>query len=151
MIRWRLFFGEFKKSCHLLNHKKVRTAKKKECSVVMKFKVAYSFYKGDDRMKEESYFDGGLLQLIGWSMLGFLITVLSIGILYPWALVMVYGWRINHTVINGKRLKFSGTAMGLFGNWIKWLLLMIITLGIYSFWVGIALEKWRVKNTSFVE
>ena len=102
-------------------------------------------------MKEESYFDGGLLQLIGWSVLGFVITVFSFGILYPWAVVMVYGWRINHTVINGRRLQFSGTAMGLFGNWIKWLLLMIITLGIYSFWVGIALEKWRVKHTCFVD
>ena len=101
-------------------------------------------------MKEESYFDGGLLQVIGWSVLGFIITVFSFGILYPWAVVMVYGWRINHTVINGRRLQFSGTAMGLFGNWIKWLLLMFITLGIYSFWVGIALEKWRVKHTNFV-
>lgn len=100
-------------------------------------------------MNTESYFDGGLFQLIGWSLLGFLITIFSFGILYPWAIVMVYGWRINHTVINGRRLKFSGTAMGLFGNWIKWLLLMIVTLGIYSFWVGIALEKWRVRNTSF--
>ncbi|MDD4344152.1 MAG: DUF898 family protein [Eubacteriales bacterium] len=102
-------------------------------------------------MKEESYFDGGLLQLIGWSVLGFIITIFSFGILYPWAVVMVYGWKINHTVINGRRLQFSGTAMGLFGNWIKWLLLMFITLGIYSFWVGIALEKWRVKHTCFVD
>lgn len=100
-------------------------------------------------MNTESYFDGGLFQLIGWSLLGFLITIFSFGILYPWAVVMVYGWKINHTVINGRRLKFSGTAVGLFGNWIKWLILMIITLGIYSFWVGIALEKWRVRNTSF--
>lgn len=63
---------------------------------------------------------------------------------------MVYGWKINHTVIEGRRLKFTGTAVGLFGNWIKWLLLSIITLGIYGFWVRIALEKWRVKNTIFV-
>ncbi len=29
-----------------------------------------------------SFFDGGLLPLIGWTILGFLVTVLSIGILY---------------------------------------------------------------------
>lgn len=98
----------------------------------------------------KSYFDGGLLQLIGWTLLGILITVLTIGICYPWALCMVYGWKINHTVIEGRRLKFNGTAIGLFGLWIKWLLLMIVTLGIYSFWVGISLEKWKVKNTTFV-
>jgi len=96
-----------------------------------------------------SYFDGGLLSLIGWKILGFLVTILTLGICYPWALCMVYGWKINHTVIEGKRLKFTGSAVGLFGNWIKWFLLCIITLGIYSFWLGIALEKWKVKNTTF--
>jgi uncharacterized membrane protein YjgN (DUF898 family) len=97
----------------------------------------------------KSYFDGGLLELIGWSILGALITGLTLGICYPWALCMRYGWKVNHTVINGRRLKFSGSAAGLFGHWIKWLLLSVITIGIYGFWVGIALEKWKVKNTSF--
>ncbi len=97
-----------------------------------------------------SYFDGGLAQLMGWSILGGLITFFTAGICYSWALCMVYGWKINHTVIEGRRLKFNGTAIGLFGNWIKWLLLIVITVGIYGFWVGIALEKWKVKNTTFV-
>lgn len=97
----------------------------------------------------ESYFDGGLLSLIGWSFLGFIVTVCTFGICYPWALCMVYAWRINHTVIEGRRLQFNGSAVGLFGNWIKWLLLCIITFGIYAFWLNIALEKWKVKNTSF--
>ena len=89
----------------------------------------------------ESYFDGGLLQLIGWRILGGLITLFTLGICYPWAICMVYGWEINHTVVNGHRLKFTGSAVGLFGNWIKWLLLCIITCGIYSFWLQIALKK----------
>lgn len=96
-----------------------------------------------------SYFDGGLLQLIGWSLLGALITICTLFICYPWAVCMVYGWKINHTVINGRRLKFNGTAIGLFGSWIKWLLLSVITFGIYTFWLRIALEKWRVKHTTF--
>lgn len=99
----------------------------------------------------ESYFDGGLLQLIGWSILGALITIFTLGICYPWALCMVYGWKINHTVIEGNRLKFTGSAVNLFGNWIKWFLLCIITLGIYSFWLGIALEKWKVKHTHYAD
>jgi len=97
----------------------------------------------------KSYFDGGLLQLIGWSILGGLITTFTLGICYPWALCMVYGWRINHTVIEGRRLKFTGSAIGLFGSWIKWFLLTVVTFGIYGFWVGISLEKWKVKNTIF--
>ena len=98
---------------------------------------------------EKSYFDGGLLRLIGWRILGTLITIFTLGICYPWALCMVYSWKTKHTVIEGKRLQFNGSAFGLFGNWIKWLLLCIITFGIYSFWVGIALEKWKAKHTTF--
>lgn len=101
-------------------------------------------------MNNESYFDGGLLQLIGWKILGFLITSLTLGICFPWAYCMVYGWEAKHTVINGKRLQFDGTAIQLFGNWIKWLFLCIITLGIYGFWLNISLKKWKVKHTHFV-
>ncbi len=97
----------------------------------------------------DSYFDGGLLQLIGWNILGFIITLFTLGICYPWALCMVYRWEIKHTVINGKRLQFDGSAVGLFGLWIKWFLLAIITIGIYLLWVGISLKKWKVKHTHF--
>ncbi len=100
-------------------------------------------------MEEKSYFDGGLLQLIGWKILGALVTIFTLGICYPWAVCMIYGWEIKHTVINGKRLTFNGTALQLFGNWIKWFLLCIITLGIYSFWVNIAIKKWKTKHTNF--
>lgn len=98
---------------------------------------------------EKSYFDGGLLQLIGWNLLGFFITICTLGICYPWAVCMVYNWEIKHTVVEGRRLKFTGTAIGLFGLWIKWLLLCIITLGIYGFWVKISLLKWKVKHIEF--
>ena len=100
---------------------------------------------------EQSYFDGGLLQLICWQILGALITVLTLGICYPWAICMIYRWEAKHTVINGHRVKFTGTALQLFGNWIKWLLLTIITLGIYSFWLNIKLTKWKTKHTVFAD
>ena len=101
-------------------------------------------------LENRSHFDGGLLSYVGWIILGSLITSCTFGICYPWALCMIYGWKINHTVIEGRRLQFNGTAVGLFGNWIKWLLLIVVTLGIYSFWVHIKLEQWRVKNTTFL-
>ena len=100
---------------------------------------------------EKSYFDGGLLQLIGWKIIGAIITICTLGICYPWALCLVYSWEAKHTVINGKRLQFNGTAVGLFGNWIKWLLLTLITCGIYSFWLVIALKKWKIKHTEFAQ
>ncbi len=96
-----------------------------------------------------SEFDGGLLNLIGVNILAVIIIVCTFGICTPWAICIKYGWKINHTIVEGKRLKFTGSAIGLFGSWIKWFLLCIITLGIYSFWLAIALEKWKVSNTTF--
>ena len=100
---------------------------------------------------EKSYFDGGLLQLIGWQILGGLVTVLTLGICYPWAICMIYRWEAKHTVINGRRLRFDGTAVQLFGSWIKWLCLTIITLGIYGFWLNIKLIQWKTKHTVFAD
>ena len=98
---------------------------------------------------EKSYFDGGLFQLIFWALLGGLVTIFTLGICYPWAICMIYRWEAKHTVINGHRLKFTGTAMQLFGNWVKWFLLTIITLGIYSFWVRIKMIQWKTKHMEF--
>lgn len=98
----------------------------------------------------DSKFDGGLLQWIGWKIVGFFVTIITCGICYPWAICMIYRWRIKHTVIEGKRLRFDGKAIGLFGTWIKCLLLTIITIGIYGFWIPIKIEKWKVKHTFFV-
>ncbi len=101
-------------------------------------------------MDNRSYFDGGLLQYIGYVLLGTLITTVTLGICLPWACTMIYSWEARHTVINGERLRFDGTAAGLFGNWIKWFLLTVITLGIYGLWTGIKLKQWRVSHTHFV-
>lgn len=97
----------------------------------------------------KSYFDGTLTGLLLTSLLGGIVTILTLGIFLPWAVVIMERYKAKHTVINGRRLVFNGTAMGLFGQWIKWFLLCIITIGIYSLWVNLAMKKWIIKNTSF--
>lgn len=96
-----------------------------------------------------SYFDGTLTQVIGIYILAFLITALTLGICFPWGVMRIYRWEAEHTVINGRRLRFNGTATGLFGLWIKWILLLFVTLGLYSFWIRINLLKWKAKHTFF--
>ena len=70
------------------------------------------------------------------SLLAVLITLLTLGICYPFAVVLRQRWHAKHSYIDGQQLVFNGSAWSLFGNWIKWLLLCIITIGIYAFWVG---------------
>ena len=97
----------------------------------------------------KSYFDGGLLGWLGNFIIALIITIFSLGIAYPWAVVRMKRWEVNHTVINGERLVFTGTGMQLLGNWIKWWFFILITLGIYGFWVHIKIKQWETKHTIF--
>lgn len=95
----------------------------------------------------DSKFDAGLwsyVWLLVWT--GF-INIITLMLAYPWTMAAKYGWKIRHTIINGRRLGFDGSGGQLIWQWIKWWFLSLITLGIYSLWVPIKLEKWRVSHT----
>lgn len=94
-------------------------------------------------------FDGGAATYVGTGILAVLITVFTLGICYPFALVLKERWRAKHSYIDGHQLRFTGSAVGLFGNWIKWLLLSVITAGIYLFWVGPRIARWKWEHTDF--
>lgn len=94
-------------------------------------------------------FDGGAATFVGTALLGFLITLVTLGICYPFALVLNERWRAKHSYVDGRRLIFTGSAWSLFGNWIKWFLLSLITLGIYLFWVIPRLTRWKWEHTDF--
>ena len=91
-------------------------------------------------------FDGGAATYLGVGILAFLVTVLTLGLGLPWAMVMRESWKAKHTLINGVRVSFTGTGAGLFGHYIKWWLLTLVTLGIYSFWMVPRLTKWIVEH-----
>ncbi len=95
------------------------------------------------------HFDGGAGTYVGTGILMVLVTVLTLGICYPFALVLGERWRAKHSYIDGQRLVFTGSGIGLFGLWIKWLLLIIVTLGIYSFWVMPRIARWKWEHTDF--
>ena len=95
----------------------------------------------------DSKFSGGLLGLIGITILQSLIIGFTLGIAAPWAVCLKERWVAKHTTIDGRQVTFDGTGGQLFGNYIKWFLLSIITVGIYSLWLGINMKKWVVKHT----
>ena len=94
-------------------------------------------------------FDGGAATYFGTAILAVLVTVCTLGVCYPFAVVLRERWRAKHSYIDGQPLVFIGSALGLFGLWIKWFLLIVITLGIYSFWVGPRIARWKWENTEF--
>ncbi len=94
-------------------------------------------------------FDGSVSTFLGTAILAFLITVISFGIAFPWAVCLKQQWIAKHTLIAGKRCKFIGNGIGLFGLWIKWFLLLLVTLGIYGLWIIPELQKWIVEHTEF--
>lgn len=96
-------------------------------------------------------FDGGAGSLFGTQLLGLIVTVLTVGVCYPFALVLVERWRARHTILNGRRLQFYGSAWGLFGRWLLWLLLIVLTLGIYLFWVTPRLTRWKIEQTGYAQ
>lgn len=99
--------------------------------------------------RTDSYFDGGLLELIGWRILACLIVTVTFGIATPWAKCMLYSYQFKHTVYNGKRLKFEGTGGDLFVNTFKWVFFSIITLGIYLLFVPVKKTKWVISNLHY--
>lgn len=94
-------------------------------------------------------FHGGAATYVGTALLGALITICTLGICYPFALVLRERWRAKHSTIDGFPLVFTGSATALFGNWIKWLFLSVITCGIYLLWVGPRIAEWKWEHTDF--
>jgi len=100
-------------------------------------------------VRTDSYFDGSVIELIGWKLLSFLITVITLGIGGPWGQCMLYSYQFKHTVYNGKRLKFEGTGGDLFVNNFKWVIFSILTFGIYTFVIPVRKARWVISNIHF--
>lgn len=98
----------------------------------------------------ESFFDGGVLGWIGHSILFVLLCIIPI-IGVPFGLCNMGRWIASHTVINGNRLRFTGSAGSLLGSWIIWVVLTVITVGIYGFWVPTKVMKWIAQNLTYAE
>ena len=122
-------------------------------------KVTNSYYQKCEDLKDKhlvkikktkqsgvSGFDGWLLQEIGWGLLGSLVTTLTAGIGYPLAYCWMAKWEYRHTIIDGKRVYFDGTALELTGKWMLWLLLCIPTLGIFSVFIPKRLMLWKLSH-----
>ena len=112
-----------------------------------KWVVSNIHFEDEEFVKGDSYFDGGLLGLIGVNLFCNIITFISFGLLYPFVICYKQKWFAKHTVINRKKLIFKGTSLSLVGHYLLWWFLSLITFGIFSLWLPINIWKWKAKNT----
>jgi uncharacterized membrane protein YjgN (DUF898 family) len=94
-------------------------------------------------------FDGGAGSFLLIGIGSTLLFIFTLGLGLPWAVAMYYRWQTNHTIINGRRLRFTGSGGSLFGHYIVWWVLTIITFGIYGFWVWPQMTRWVVEHQDF--
>ena len=95
----------------------------------------------------ESKFTGTYGSLLGNRIVNSLISIFTLGFGIPWVICRSYRWEVDHTVIDGRRLKFDGTGGKLIGSWIKWMFLTLITCGIYGLWVPLKKRAWIVEHS----
>lgn len=77
----------------------------------------------------------------------FLISAVTFGIYSAWAWVRLFKLKASHTLINGKRVTFTGDGGQLLLLILVNGLLTLITLGIYGPWALCKFFDWRVRNT----
>ena len=94
-------------------------------------------------------FDGRAATFAGIWVLCIVVTVGTLGLGFPVAVVSKERWRARHTMIEGRRLVFTGSAVGLLLRWVVWEVLIVVTLGVYSLWVVPRMTRWRVEHLAF--
>jgi len=91
---------------------------------------------------------GFAIWIIGW--ICFFINIFTLGLAVPFTTVMYYQQWASNVMIDGRRLRFTGTAGGLLGVWLSTLILSIITLGLYWIFIGKGnVARWVDSNLSW--
>lgn len=139
--------------------------------------ISYHQQAGEG-LKMKSEFYGDMWQMIGWQIVCVAITIFTLGIAYPWGACFLYRWEAEHSTINGKRLKFTGTGGNLFLLYLKLYfgfigiligisvlivafshihlivillaLCAIAVLVLFGSYVLLRIKRWRVEHTEFL-
>lgn len=103
----------------------------------------------NERLGEESYFDGNGMDLFIITIVNALAVSCTCGLMLPWAQVRMEKYEKSHTVYNGRRLQFIGKPMDLFVLFLKWYALSAITCGIYLPFALVEYTKWVNRHTGY--
>jgi uncharacterized membrane protein YjgN (DUF898 family) len=123
----------------------------KEPAVPAEFTATTSPNPLSDRTSNQFTYTGTWPELFGVLFVQGLLTVITLGIYYPWGFCQIRKWVLEHTYAEGRQLTFVGSGSELFGILFVQVLLTIITLGI---WYLLQLPTHKllvfdVKHTKF--
>ena len=98
-------------------------------------------------------FNGAGGQLFGKMFVGYLLTLITLGIYAPWFMVSMLKWGAENTVGIAEdgsqyQVQFNGTGGQFFVKMLVGYLLTILTVGIYGAWFVCALHKFFASNTT---
>ena len=80
---------------------------------------------------------------------GCLLSVLTLGLYYPYFETRRHGFLVSHSYFGNQRFEFDGEGRDLFRPYLLAYLLFIPTLGIYWFWFLAEKERYFWEHTSF--
>ena len=108
--------------------------------------------KGDVRFE----FTGSGGQLFGIWIVGVILTMITLGIYYPWLIVNVTKYYMENShgkAADGKayKLQFTGSGGELFVTALVGYILTVLTIGIYGAWFMCKLNKFFAANTTILE
>lgn len=94
-------------------------------------------------------FDGDVAGYLATRLAAGILTILTLGFGFPYALVLVQRWNAGHLVLGGSRVVFTGRARDLFREWIVWWPCVLLTLGFYAFAVLPRVIRWVWDHTDY--
>ena len=81
----------------------------------------------------------GYLWLLIWTTV---VSIITVGLFFPWAYSAQQRWICANTYVEGRRLRFDGTGLGFFFQWLVIMLLTAVTLALCS-WAIASLNAGR--------
>lgn len=111
---------------------------------IKKWVTRHTHFVGEE--DNNSYFDGGVLGLIGTKLLAAIVLAVPL-VGFAWSTIITLKWERSHTVIDSRRLVFVGTVGQFFLKYLLWGILTVITLGIYGLFMPVKKLKLETENT----
>ena len=112
--------------------------------------VAKNTHIKNRRNDNKSDWIGSIATLFFIKIVKDFLSIISISFLNTAYEIRSYKYDIEHTIIDGKRLRFYGKTKDVFVIRIKRLFFGILTLGIYLLFNRFKFKRWLCENTHFV-